>query len=65
MSQPAPKKAKYSQKYPESGCLSYAYCTYCLKDFRIAIASSGKFDVSRHKSGPSHVSCEKNQRKMW
>ena len=64
MSQPAPKKAKYSQKKTQIED-AYAYCTYCLKDFRIAIASSGKFDVSRHKSGPSHVSCEKNQRKMW
>ena len=44
---------------------AYAYCTYCRKDFPIAIASSGKFDVSRHKSGPSHVGFEKNQRKMW
>ena len=64
MSQPASKKAKYSQKYPERGCLRllyvlsqrFPYCYCC---------SSGKFDVSRHKSGPSHVSCEKNQRKMW
>ena len=63
MSQPSPKKAKYSIKKQKED--AYAYCTYCRKDFPIAIASSGKFDVSRHKSGPSHVSCEKNQRKMW
>ena len=68
MSQPALKKAKYSQKYLKKydsipGIKSsqkgdgYAYCTYCRKDF--SIASSGMFDISRHKSGPSHASCEK------
>ena len=62
MSQPAPK-AKYSQKYPERGCLRLLYVLS--QRFLYCIASSGKFDVSRHKSGPSHVSCEKNQRKMW
>ena len=63
MSQTAPKKAKYSQKYQERGCLRLLYVLSQRFPYSgywsIAIASSGKFDVSRHKSGPSHVSCEK------
>ena len=33
MSQPAPKKAKYSQNTQKED--AYAYCTYCRKDFPI------------------------------